>query len=471
MSARVLPHAPETEAALLGAIMLRNDMFHDVAAIVGAEDFHVARHRVVWEGMARLSERDIGIDPVTLLGEIESRDQLGLVGGLEGLGKLNDGFVVSTNAEAHARKLRDLARRRRLVLAAREVAEAGVDAVEDEAEFLDASERKLLEASERKDDRTYETTTNIVHGTMSSILDRMKRKDPVIGIPTGITALDRMIGGLQPGKLYVIAGRPGHGKSALAGTMIQRAAFVGMGGQPCPSLNINLEMGRDEIVERHILARCYQRSDRKPVGLRERMEEGRISADDWQDIATAGGEIHKAPIAIDDDEGVTAAEITARARRWRRGKDCGKGKPALIAVDYLQLIESMTNGKKNSTREQEIAATSRAMKRMAKALQVPVLLLSQLNRGPDSRDDHRPRMSDLRESGAIEQDADVIMFVYRPCMYIEDQTSPEYLASQYDSEIIVGKQRGGKKGIVRSQYIGAYYTFQNPPEDSRNARR
>lgn len=452
-----LPHAADAERSVLAGVMLRNETLHDAAALVTADDFYLSKHRVVWSAMLRLAKRGEGIDPVTLEAEI-GQGELNLVGGLEGLGKIADHYVSSRHVETYARLVRDRARRRRLVMACREVAEAGLADVEDESTFIDTSERKLLSAAERRGAGGFVTAAKVMGPTIEAICERMKRKDPIIGIPTGITALDHMIGGLQGGKLYVIAGRPGHGKSALAGNLVTNAALLRRRDRVYPSIVFSLEMGGEELFERKLISVC--RTIKHTIGLPERVRHGRITNGDWQVLTQAAELLHTTPICVEDDASVTAADICAQARRWRRGTMCGPDGLGLVVVDYLQLMAPAAQ-RKNGTRERDIAEISRALKLLAKDLRVPVVLLSQLNRNVDNRSDHRPVLADLRESGAIEQDADVILFVYRPCQYIQDHESPEYKACEHDAEIIVGKQRGGKTGIVNCDYFGPYFRFEN----------
>jgi replicative DNA helicase len=270
-----------------------------------------------------------------------------------------------------------------------------------------------------------------------------------------------MIGGWQRGKLYVVAGRPAMGKSALGGNAALEAAMLRRRGAPSyPSLTINLEMGPEEIMERHIWSEV--RKIPHAPGLHERARAGRMSETDFRALVQAADRVHRTGMAIIDGVGMTSQDIAAKARRWRNSKDCGKGQDGLIIVDYLQLIRP-PRGKSSYNREQEVAAISREMKILAKDLHMPVLLLCQLNRGVEKREDHRPRMDDLRESGAIEQDADVIIFVHRPCQYIPDKESPEYLGCKDDAEIIVAKQRGGETGLIRCKYYGPYLAFENQP--------
>jgi replicative DNA helicase len=461
------PHNPEAEAAVLAGVMLRNDSMIELVSILSPDDFWMPAHRAVWQAMLTLHDRRQSIDPVTLETRLRATEELGLVGGLEGLGKLSDRWASGYMVDQHAALLADVGRRRRMVLACRDIADRGSEAPEDEQTFVEQAERQILAASETRGRNDYVMARDIVAPTMEAIQERMKRGDAVVGIPSGIRPLDRLIGGLQRKKLYVVAGRPGMGKSALAGGAARYAARIGHRGQLWPSLTINAEMSPEEVTERHIWTEL--RGVAHEAGLPDRAKKSKLVGGDWRAMCEAADRIHRAGMAVVDGAGMTTTDIAARARRWKHGQDCGKAQDGLLVVDYLQLIRP-ERGKTTYNREQEVAAISREMKILAKDLDLPVLLLCQLNRGVEKRDDHRPRMDDLRESGAIEQDADVIIFVHRPCKYIPDTSSAEYRQCRDDAELIVAKQRNGETGIVTCQFHGAYFSFENKPGDERDAR-
>jgi replicative DNA helicase len=457
-----IPNNPETEAAVLAGVMLRNDAMIELVPVLRTEDFWHPAHRATWEAMLALHERRQSIDPVTLEARLRATDQLGLVGGLEGLGKLTDRWASGYGVEQHAAILADVGRRRRIVMTCREIAERGCEETDDEQAFVEQAERQILDASETRSSNDYVMARDIVGPTMEAIKDRMKRRDAVVGIPSGITPLDRLIGGFQRKKLYVIAGRPRMGKSAMAGGAARFAARVGHRGVRWPSLTINAEMGPEEVTERHIWTEL--RAVPHEPGLPDRAKQGQLVGGDWRSLCEAADRIHRSGLAVADGAGMTAMDIGARARRWKHGQDCGKAQDGMLIIDYLQLIRP-ERGKSTYNREQEVAAISREMKILAKDLDLPVLLLCQLNREADKRDDHRPRLSDLRESGAIEQDADVIIFVHRPCEYIADTESEDYRQCRLDAELIVAKQRSGETGIVTCHFHGPYYAFENKPSD------
>lgn len=456
------PHNTEAEAAVIAGAMLRNDAMHDLANMLTPEDFWSAGHRAIWAAALALHHAREGIDPVTLEARLRATGELGLVGGLEGLGRFCDRWTSAYHVGHHARIVADVARRRRVVLACRDVADRGCKAVEDEGAFVEEAERQIMTAGARVGDAPHLMPDKTVHESMRAMFARLSRKDPIVGIPSGVRLLDHMIGGFQRKKLYVIAGRPAHGKSALAGNAALYAATMGHAGTTWPSLTINLEMGPDEIIERHVWT-TMRRVHHAP-GITDRAKAGKVTRSDMDALIQAAAIVHKTGLAIIDGVGMSSQDIAAKARRWRNGRDCGRDRDALVIVDYLQLIKPV-RGASAYNREQEVAAISRDMKIMSKELDLPVLLLCQVNREVEKRADHRPQLADLRESGAIEQDADVVIFVHRPCKYIPDTASAEYRACQDDAEIIVAKQRGGETGLIRCKYYGSYLAFENAPHD------
>jgi replicative DNA helicase len=462
---RHTPHDHEAEAAVLAGAILRNAAMVELSVRLAADDFHHPAHRAIWCAMLVLHQRRQPIDPVTLEARLQATEELGLVGGLEGLGKISDRYASSRDVEHHAVIVADIARRRRVVMACRDVAEQGMGPVDDESTWVETAEQQVLAAGARTDQSTHRTAADVVATTMAAMQERMRRKDPVIGIPSGIWRLDQLIGGFQPGKLYVVAGRPGHGKSSLGGNAASRAGTVGYRGQIWPSLTINLEMSPEEVMERNMWdqVRLLTKAEHWVTDeTNTRAKAGMVSRDDWSLIVRAAERLHQSPFDTVDGTGMRAAEIVSQVKRWRHGT-CGRDRLPLVVVDYLQLIRPPA-GKSTYNREQEVALISREMKILAKEERIPILLLCQLNRDVEDRQGHRPKLRDLRESGAIEQDADVIMFVNRPPLYM-DPASPEAKAADLQAEIIVAKQRGGALGIVPCRYLGHYQAFVDAEED------
>lgn len=470
MSRPLLPSATAQERAVLAAILLRPDDLANISAVVGPGDFGHPSMRAIYEAMGDLADRGEAIDPVSLERALGSRGQLGLVGGLKGLGKLADEWVSPASAQGHARTVRDVARRRALVSAALEIAESGRGHVEDEAAWLDTAETSLLGAVDRRSSEAEPIdATAGVAAWVEAVTERARRKDPVVGLRTGLTRLDALMGGLQPGRLVVIAGRPGHGKSALAIQVAARVAgcwprdyrdpSAAKAGPGRPALIFSLEMENNEIIGRIVsgVAGVDQR----------RIEAGRVDEPTWHATIAAADAVRRAPIEIVDDTSVSIGQIRAIARRWHRRH---KGQAGVVVIDYAQLVDAGLRGR-NANREQEIATISRAAKRLAGELKVPVVLLSQLNRKVDERADHTPMLSDLRESGSLEQDANAIVFTYRPVQYIVDKSSPEAMACEREAVLYLAKNRGGPTGAAHVHYEARFTRFCDEPEGYVRAAR
>ena len=463
---RPLPHNREAEAAVLGGILLRNDALNDVVTLVDDEAFYVPAHRALFKAMMRLSERGQPIDIVTLEHQLRASEELGLVGGIEAIGKLADRYPSSHNIASHAELVRQSAAVRNLVVAAQEIAEEGRQEVEDAGEFIDQAERRLLEINQSGRKGNYRSAKELIHGVFENITERAKLKNPITGVPTGFVKLDEMTGGMQPGDLVIIAARPSMGKTAFVLNLAQNACVtqarhmqLSEEERPArfPVLLFSLEMSASQLIERLL---CSEgRIDAS------KLRAGRMVEHEFRELVQAADRVHKSPLYIDDSAAPTILEIRARSRRFRQDRTIfpphaeGKRAPlGMIIVDYLQLARG---GKgRYDIREQEISEISRGLKGIAKELELPVIALSQLNRGVDSRADHRPQLSDLRESGAIEQDADVIMFIYREERYAT--TDEERKKHAGEAEIILGKQRNGPTGTVHLVFRGEHTRFENP---------
>jgi len=469
--ARPLPHNKEAEAAVLAGILLRNEALNDVITVIDEEAFYVPAYKSVFKAMTKLADRGQPLDPITLEHQLRATDELGLVGGLEGLGKLADRYASSHHVAHHAELVRQTASIRRLVQTAQDIAEEGREGVEDVNEFIDGAERRLLEVNQAGRTGGYRSAKDLIHGVFENITERAKLKNPITGVPTTFAKLDEMTGGLQPSDLIILAARPSMGKTALALNLAQHACITEPKHQHLPeaerpprypTLVFSLEMSAGQLIERILCSEARVDANK--------LRSGRMVEQEFRELVQAADRLHKAPLFIDDSGAPTILEIRARARRFRQDRslfpphdeDSGKRKPlGLIVVDYLQLCRG---GKgRYDSREQEISEISRGLKAIAKELELPVLALSQLNRGVDSRSDHRPQLSDLRESGAIEQDADVIMFIYREARYITDEQ--ERAKVERDAEVIIGKQRNGPTGTVHLVFRGEHTRFENPAFD------
>ena len=480
---RTLPHRPEAENAVLGGILLRGrDALGEVQEYVREEDFYQPRAQAVFRAMRILDERGEPIDVITLESQLRRTGELELVGGIEGLARL-DRYATAHNIKAHAELILEAAQVRNLVVVTREIAEEGMDELEDPKAYIDTAEQKVLKVNERGRKSTYRSSRELMLEVFQGITDRQRQTDPITGVPTGFFQLDEMTAGLQPSDLIIIAARPSMGKTAFALNLAQQACITPAKYMNAPAdqrparypvLFFSLEMGATQLIERVLCSEAR-------VDYAQLRRGGRMMEQDFRNLIAAADRISSAPLYIDDTAAPSIMEIRARARRWRDDRtifpDPDPADPSanhkglgMIMVDYLQLARG---GKaRYDSREQEISEISRGLKALAKELKVPVIALSQLNRAVDSRADHRPQLSDLRESGAIEQDADVIMFIYREERYLSGDT-PEDKRREVENkaEIILGKQRNGPIGTVHLTFLKKHTRFENPaPEYGEGGR-
>ena len=438
---RLPPHSLEAEQSLLGGLLIDNEALDKVADIVSVNDFYRQDHQIIYQHIHRLIERSQPADIVTVGESLESNSELNTVGGLEYLGLLAESTPTAANIRGYAQIIRERSIMRSLV-------EVGTDIVDnalspqgrDAQQLLDESESKIFQIAEAgKNDRIGFTDIKELLPQVAERIDQLFQRDnpsDVTGIPTGYKDLDMMTSGLQPGDLIIIAGRPSMGKTSLALNICEYVAIdTGL-----PSAVFSMEMASTQLVSRLIGS----------VGKlnQHKMRTGQLDDNDWEKLSYALGQLNEAPIFIDEGSALNPYEVRARARRLH--KQCGR--LGLIVIDYLQLMGSAGSTENRAT---EISEISRSLKALAKELNVPVIALSQLNRSVEQRPDKRPVMSDLRESGAIEQDADVIMFIYRDEVY-NPETPDKGIA-----EIILAKQRNGPVGRVKLTFLGEYTKFEN----------
>ncbi len=440
---RAFPQNLDAERAILGGVIIENDALGRVLEHITPEDFYREAHRKIFEAMVTLYQEGKPVDPVTLTELLESQGVLEAVGGVSFLASLPDAVPVTTNLTAYARILREKAVLRRLLQAAEAISERVLSGEGEFQDILDFAEKSIFEISEFKAAQSFTHISKILQDTFAHIEQLYERKESITGLPTGLEGIDRLLAGLQPSDLIIVAARPSMGKTAFALNLCQHAALrVGV-----PVAIFSLEMSKEQLVLRMLT------SESKVDATRVRT--GQLDEDDWNRLVDGSEKLYHAPIYIDDTPGITIHELRAKVRHLRKEHNIG-----LVVVDYLQL---MTSSGKLGSREQEIAEISRGLKAIAKELRLPVVALSQLNRSLESRTDKRPLMSDLRESGAIEQDADVIMFIYREVVYRRKETEEELDEElKRRAEIIVGKQRNGPTGTVRLVFLGEYSSFVNP---------
>src|SRR3954470_17167384 len=392
---RVLPHNVEAEASILGGIILRNEVLSHLDTIE-VEDFYDNRHKVVFQAIRNLEATARPIDIVTLENEIEKAGKLDAIGGVAFLGELTLRVPTVDNVVAYADIVTDKHQARKLMLAAGEISERGYDDNLEVRDYLDYAEAKIFEVTQRRDKSGPEPLKGLVKKVFSSLDERFKADGGITGVPTGFTDLDLKTAGLQPTELVILAARPAMGKTSFAMSLAQNAATSG----GWPVLVFSLEMSSTQLAERMLCSEAKVDSSA--------LRRGQLQRQDMTNLTYAAATLSKAPILIDDTPGLSLRDFRARARRFRSNKELfGTKKCGLILIDYLQLMRGSPQAAKAS-REQEISEISRGLKALAKELNCPVLALSQLNRSLEQRTDKRPQLSDLRESGAIEQDADTI---------------------------------------------------------------
>jgi replicative DNA helicase len=439
---RVLPHNIEAEASILGGIILRNDVLSNLD-VLEVEDFYDMKHKIVFGAIRALEAAAKPIDVVTLENEIEKQGKLEAIGGIAFLGELALRVPTADNVHAYAEIVQDKNQARKLMLASSEIAEKGYEDNLEVRDYLDEAEAKIFEVTQRKDKAGPEPIKGLVKKVFSSLDERFKSSDGITGVPTGFTDLDVKTAGLQPTELIILAARPAMGKTSFALSLAQNAATSG--AWPC--LVFSLEMSSTQLAERMLCSEARVDSSA--------LRRGQLQRQDMTNLTYAAATLSKAPILIDDTPALSLRELRARARRFRSNKELFAGKKTgLIVVDYLQLMRGSPQAAKAS-REQEISEISRGLKGLAKELDIPVLALSQLNRSLEQRTDKRPQLSDLRESGAIEQDADVIMFIYRDVVYNKEAENPHI------AEVIIGKNRHGATGTVETHFEGRFTRFEN----------
>jgi replicative DNA helicase len=435
------PHSLEAEQSVLGGLLLENASADDVGDAVADADFYSEAHRLIYQHIVALVSDGRPADVVTVAETLASAQKLDYVGGLPYLGALVQNVPTAANIRHYARIVRERSILRQLAATAGEIADSAYNPLGRSAkEVLDQAEAKVLHIAEQgsRGTQVFAPIGTLLAGVVERIEELYNRDDPsaVTGIPTGFADLDEKTSGLQPGDLVVVAGRPSMGKTAFALNIGEHVALAAKK----PVAVFSMEMGAAQLAMRMIgsVGRLDQHM----------LRTGRLGPDDWEKLTAALGRLHEAPVLIDETPALTAIEVRSRARRLTKQY----GTLGLVIIDYLQLMQASSSGENRAT---EISEISRSMKALAKELQVPVMALSQLNRSLEQRPNKRPVMSDLRESGAIEQDADVILFIYRDEVYNADTQD------KGTAEIIIGKQRNGPIGMVRLTFLGEYTRFEN----------
>jgi replicative DNA helicase len=434
----VPPHSLEAEQAVLGGVFLKPESLYLMIDILHEDDFYLPAHRLIFSAYRDLFQRGLPIDLISVAEQLKSGARLEEVGGAVYLAELARSIASAANAEYYAELVRDKALARHLITSCTDIIANSFEPGQDVRALLNDAEQAVLSVSQRNTGRSYKDAAELTRQVFDDLTSRAARHDLVTGVPTGYGRLDHMTSGFQPSDLIILAARPSMGKTAFALNIAMRAAIRAEVGVAVYSL----EMSMQQLIMRMLCAWGK-------VNL-SHLRQGYLTDDDWQGLHDAGEAFSKAPIYIDDTPSLSPLELRARTRRLRLEKNIG-----LVIIDYLQLMRS---NRRTDSRELEISDISRNLKAMAKELNVPVLALSQLNRKVEERSDKRPMLSDLRESGAIEQDADVIMFIYREAAYMKVAERPPV----DKAEISIGKQRNGPVGSFELMYAPAYTAFENP---------
>jgi len=444
VAGRQVPWSEEAEISVLSAMLIDGDAVARAIETVGDGSFYREANRRIFRAMVRLYSRGEVIDVVTLSDELKSAGELDGAGGMAYLARLVDAVPTAANIEYHCRILRDKSVLRQLIDSATDIVRDAYDAPAGEVDdTLDRAEQRIFQIAQASQRQGFVWIKEILWPTFERIEELQSSPGSLTGVPSGFPDLDNLTAGFQKGELIIVAGRPSMGKTALALNFAQHAAIA----KEIPVAVFSLEMSKESLVQRLLCSEGRVDSGR--------LRRGRLQDDEYARLATAAGHLNTAPIWIDDSPAITALEVRAKARRLAAEVDLG-----LIIVDYLQLMTGPGNA---DNRQQEISAISRSIKAIAKVLKVPVVALSQLSRAPEQRTDKRPVLADLRESGAIEQDADLVLFVYREEVYRrpEDMVDDSGESIEGKTDLIIGKQRNGPTGTVGLYFHKNYTLFES----------
>ncbi len=438
---RIPPQSVEAEQAVLGALLIAPDILPSLAEKLRAEDFYRGSHQILFDIALAIAEKGDPVDLVTLTSRLQEVGKLEESGGLEYLLALSRSVPTAANAEFHAQIVADRALLRRLIQVSTQIAASGYAGGEDVGALLDTAERRILALASERTDRGFTAIREVLENAYERIEFLYNNRGGMTGVPSGYGDLDRMTSGFQPSDLIIIAARPSVGKTAFALNIAQNVAVRAK----LPVAIFSLEMSKEQLVQRMI---CAESNIDSNV-----LRTGQLADDDWAKLSLGMSSLSESPIFIDDSAGVTLAEMRSRLRRLKAESGLG-----LVVIDYLQLI----SGKgRSDNRQQEISEISRSLKQLARELSVPMIALSQLSRSVEQRQDKRPMLSDIRESGSIEQDADVVAFLYRDDYYDPESEKKNIV------EVIIGKQRNGPTGKVDLVFLKNYNKFVSLERDVR----
>lgn len=433
MTVRMLPHSLESEQSILGSVLLDKDIIITVSETIRPEDFYKDAHKIIYECMIKLNNKNEPIDVITLIEELRNEGRLSDVGGITYITSLSTVVPSTSNVKYYANIVKEKSVLRKLIKASNDIISMGYDTSTSVEDVLEKAEKKIFDISQEKTSDDFQQINSVLMNTYEMIEQLYTNKTDITGLTTGFTDLNKKINGLQRTDLLLIAARPAMGKTAFSLNLVQNAALKGKASVAV----FSLEMSKDQLVQRLLASQSY-------VELKK-IKTGRLNEQDWPKIIESMSVLSNANIYIDDTPGIKISELRSKCRKLKMDKGLD-----LILIDYLQLMEGEGN---NESRQQEISKISRSLKVIAKELDCPVVALSQLSRAPEQRADHRPMLSDLRESGAIEQDADIVMFLYRDEYYHPDSEKKNI------GEVIIAKNRHGETGAVELVWLGEYQKF------------
>ena len=436
MEGKVPPQDIQAEQAVLGSMLTDKDAVIASIESLKPESFYREDNKTIYEAILNLYNKAEPIDIITLKEELTSMGKFEQVGGLEYLASLPDKVPTTANVQKYINIVEEKSILRNLIKTGNEIIELGYDPTENVDDIMDNAEKKIFNAIQNKNQKGYTPIKDVLVESFNQLEELYNRKQHITGVPTGFAELDYRTAGLHGSDLILIAARPAMGKSAFALNIATNAAVKAK----VPVALFSLEMSKEQMVNRILCSEAMVDSNK--------VRTGKLEEDDWVKLAGTIGELSDAEIYIDDTPGISIMEIRAKCRKLKLEKNIG-----LVVIDYLQLVQA--SGRRNGSREQEISEISRSLKILAKELNVPVIALSQLSRAVEQRPDHRPMLSDLRESGAIEQDADIVMFLYRDDYYNEESEKKDI------AEVIIAKHRGGSTGTVELLWLGSYTKFVN----------
>jgi replicative DNA helicase len=436
-SHKLPPQNVEAEQSILGGILIENEALHKVMEILTVDDFYRDAHQMIFNAMLDLSERGEPADLITLMNELRKLNQLDSIGGASYLASLSDSVPTAANIEYYAKIVKEKAVLRKLIQTSTEIITKGYEDREDVEELLDEAEQSIFEISENRVKPSFYPIKKIVKDSFEIFQRLYEKKELVTGIPSGFKELDRMTAGFQPSDLIIVAGRPSMGKTAFCLNLAQYAAIE----NKIPIAIFSLEMSKEQLVIRMFCSEAHVEGNRLRTGF--------LNESDWPKLTIAAGNLSEAPIFIDDSPALSVLELRAKARRLKGEHGLG-----LLIIDYLQLMRGRM---KVESRQQEISEISRSLKALAKELNIPVIAVSQLSRKTEERTGNKPQLSDLRDSGAIEQDADLILFLYRDEVYNRSEDNP----NKGKAEVIIGKQRNGPIGKVELTFLDKFTTFKD----------